>query len=404
MPCFLDTNTCQPSSTGLFDQALIETICDYVDFQTAKGADWFRIDGGMKVIIDAMVEELEAEPRIRIHMNTPIKALIDNELDKKQGDKSMTVVTKDGQEHKYTAVFNTTAMPCLQRMDLSRLGLPDDILTGIRTLSYDRATKVAIKFSRPWWRDYLKSEGGVSSTDLPISKIVYPSWTEDDKNACVLLASYSWAQDATRMGALFQNSKSGAGPESKPEDEPGDKPGKKPGKKPKCEEEVVTLCLENLAQVWSKVPGYNGPRTVEELRALYVDHFAYAWSHDPNQGGAYALFGPGQFRYVYPRFLKLQCEGKFVMVGEALSHEHAWISGAINSAEWAVTRWLCQNEYDHSCRHLKKSNFAIYLGSEDETQEEKIQDAMDEELLYWSMKLGEGLNDKEKWKAAFDQD
>jgi len=364
----------------LFDQALIETICDYVDFQAAKGADWCRIDGGMKVIIDAMVEELKAEPRIKIHKNTAVKALIDNEHYGEKGDKSMTVVTQDGQHHEYTAVFNTTAMPCLQRMDLSRLYLPDEILTGIRTLSYDRATKVAIKFSRPWWRDYLTSEGGVSSTDLPISKVVYPSWSEDKGNACVLLASYSWAQDATRMGALFNNSK--------------------PGDRPKSEEEIVTLCLENLAQIWSRVPNYHGPRTVEELRTLYVDHFAYAWSHDPYQGGAYALFGPGQFRSVYPRFLRLRCKKKFVMVGEALSHEHAWISGAINSAEWGVARWLCQNGYKHSCRHLKKSDTAIYVGPKDE-----IQDAMNEELLYWSMKLGEGLDDdKELWRAAFEQD
>lgn len=51
----------------------------------------------------------------------------------------------------YDIVFNTTAMAPLQQMNLEGLNLPAEILTGIRTLSYDRATKVVIKFKTPWW-------------------------------------------------------------------------------------------------------------------------------------------------------------------------------------------------------------------------------------------------------------
>ncbi|KAL9572060.1 hypothetical protein ACKAV7_003777 [Fusarium commune] len=111
------------TSTGLFDQAFIKSLCDYGDFQAATGKGWYCMDGSP-----------------------------------------------------------------LQRMDIQGLvpgfGLPPTqkkILTGIRSLSYDRAYKIAIIFKSYWWKgmyqnskDYI-TIGGVSSTDLSVSNIIYPS-------------------------------------------------------------------------------------------------------------------------------------------------------------------------------------------------------------------------------------
>ena len=57
----------------------------------------------------------------------------------------------------YAAVFNITTFGCLQRMDLLGLrpGLSPDHFCGICALSYDRTTKMAIKFSTPWWHTFL---------------------------------------------------------------------------------------------------------------------------------------------------------------------------------------------------------------------------------------------------------
>lgn len=47
------------TSTGLFDQAFTETICDYCDFAAAKHAKWWRLNGGMHQITERMKELIE---------------------------------------------------------------------------------------------------------------------------------------------------------------------------------------------------------------------------------------------------------------------------------------------------------------------------------------------------------
>lgn len=149
----------------------------------------------------------------------------------------------------YDMVFNTTAMPPLQRMDLSNLNLPPEIHTGIRALSYDRATKVVIKFAYPWWNEVLHKPiyGGVSTSDLPISNVVYPSWNDGPDKPAVLMVSYSWAQDATRMGALVQDYTL---------------------VKPKKSDEILELCIQNLAQLWANT---DPKPTAKKLMDLVVD-------------------------------------------------------------------------------------------------------------------------------------
>ena len=52
---------------------------------------------------------------------------------------------------KYAAVFNTTTLACLQRMDLTGLELLYEQKDAIRSLHYDTASKVGMKFKYPWW-------------------------------------------------------------------------------------------------------------------------------------------------------------------------------------------------------------------------------------------------------------
>ncbi|KAH7024386.1 uncharacterized protein B0I36DRAFT_366334 [Microdochium trichocladiopsis] len=342
-----------------FDQALLETVCDYLDFQQAENADWYRVEGGMEVLVKAMVDEVAKRPETKLKTNTAVVALKNDEDRKK-----IIVTTESGDVTEYDAVFNTTSMPCLERMDISELGLSKKILTGIRSLHYDNSAKVAIKFKKAWWMPLLKVPGGVSATDLPISNIVYPSFDIAEDEPAVLLASYSWSQDAIRMAALFDNSKPGAC-------------------EPNVEDEVVKQVLKNIAQVWSKSK-LEHPPTYGDLRDMYLNHFAWSWDQDKYTGGAFALFGPGQFQNFYADFQDPQCQGKFMMCGEAISVEHAWISGALKSAYCAVLKWT--RKRDLKCGHgdicqtlLKRS---ILGGGKGEHPLE-----LDENLLYWTVDL-----------------
>ena len=345
----------------MFDQSFTETVIDYADFQAADSGCWWRIDGGIQKITDAMQSFLASTSwpspgsvAVNVRTNHPVVALSDNDTTKK-----ISVTVAGQQPVEYDMVFNTTAMGPLQQMDLKGLGLPDKILTGIRTLSYDRSTKVAIRFSRPWWNpDSTKIYGGISRSDLPISNVVYPSWNDGATNSAVLMVSYSWAQDAARMASLVPDYTI---------------------VKPTREDPIVTLCLQNLVKLWqSELPQLK----FEDLYNMYETHHAWAWSHDPWTGGAFALFGPGQFKNVYPEFLQLFCNDKFAMCGEALSTHHAWISGALDSAYLRMYQFLVANNRVDDIKKLKES---IFGGVKGEHAEE-----MNAELMKWTVLLGEG--------------
>lgn len=308
----------------------------------------------MSVITDTMKDKLASTawpkpgfPSVKPILKSPVVAMAVND-----DENTIKVTRRDGETGKditkdYEMVFNTTAMAPLQRMDLQGLDLPKEILTGIRALSYDRATKVAIKFKTRWWKGFYKNTGlfgGVSSSDLPISNVVYPSWNDGDDTAAVLMVSYSWAQDATRMGALVPEYKKGE-------------------REPKKEDEIVRVCLENLVKLWSNE---ENPPSLEFLNEQYITHHAWAWSHDPYTGGAFALFGPGQFSHLYPPFQKLLCGRRLSICGEAVSAHHAWISGALDSAYVSVWQWLVDRAHLGRLDDLKASSFGPGKGKDAE--------------------------------------
>ncbi|KAF4637353.1 hypothetical protein G7Y89_g709 [Cudoniella acicularis] len=353
-----DTATAEiyDTSTGLFDQSLTETVIDYADFQAVGNNPWWRIDGGMQNITDTMQSFLASTSwpvadsvPVTVKTKSPVIALSDDTTTNK-----ISVTVAGQQPVEYDMVFNTTAMAPLQQMNLQGLGLPNNILTGIRSLSYDRATKVAIRFTKPWWKLY----GGVSRSDLPISNVVYPSWDDGPDTPAVLMVSYSWAQDATRMGSLVPDYTLVP---------------------PSINDPIVALCLQNLVTLWQNQPQ---KPSLKDLYSMYMTHHAWAWSHDPWTGGAFALFGPGQFKNVYPAFQELLCGDKFAMCGEALSAHHAWISGALDSAYQKVNLFLLSQGRLDDRRKLKES---IFGGGEGRDIEE-----MDEELVKWTVLLGDG--------------
>lgn len=355
------------SSTGLFDQAFMETICDYYDFKAAAitNADWYRVEGGMSNLTDAMYK-VATNQGAGVTLNTSVTNMSRN--GGKVDVTSLNTQNGTSSTDSYDAVFNTTTFGALQRMDLSGLDLNQNQLIGIRALSYDRATKVAIKFSQPWWKAIMPEPaphdppypnytfGGVSSTDLPVSNVVYPSWDDGDDTAHTIIVSYSWAQDATRMASLVADQNVEKQDKSDP---------------------LIQLIFANLAKLWASVPG--AENLMSTLNTTYQTHHAFAWSHDPHATGGFALFGPGQFSNMYEQFTKPLCGGKVMICGEAVSAHHAWISGALDSAYNAVITWLECNENTQGQVALKNS--AVGGGQGEHPAE------VDETLVYWNAKL-----------------
>lgn len=338
--------TLTSSSTGLFDQAFMETICDWYDFKQAKTANWWRIDGGISVLTDALYSYATSN-KVKVEMNSPVTAMASN-------GKAITVTSGQNTLSDFAAVFNTTTFVSLQRMDLSGLNLSPENHCGIRALSYDRATKVAIKFTDAWWRSLIPA-GGVSNTDLPISNVVYPSWDDGPDSAYTIIISYSWAQDATRMASLVQSN----GQESQDVNDP-----------------IIQLCFRDLVKLWSQQPS---PPTMDSLTSSYSAHMSFAWSHDLYTAGGFALFGPGQFEFLYPQFTVPLVNNSFSICGEAVSAHHAWIAGAFDSSYNAILAWCTANGYEDAKEALEQSPFG---GGENQNTAE-----YDERLLLWNLLL-----------------
>lgn len=109
---------------------------------------------------------------------------------------------------------------------------------------------------------------------------------------------------------------------------------------PEGEDRLKDLMLDNLAHLHD----YDGTRyaeILEEITGLYDKHHAYDWSTDEySGGGAFALFGPGQFSKLYPHIIRPSSDSRLHIVGEHASCHHAWIAGALDSSYRGVYMFL----------------------------------------------------------------
>lgn len=135
----------------------------YID--SANKVDWFCVDGGTQLVPEAMNAKLR-------------KPLEDADLGKRvtkiaydRGTKTnapISVKLHDEKEpRQYMTVFATPTLACLQRIDLTELELLYEQKDAIRSLHYDTASKVGMKFKRAWWIE-MGIEGGLGKTDMPL--------------------------------------------------------------------------------------------------------------------------------------------------------------------------------------------------------------------------------------------
>ena len=115
----------------------------------------------------------------------------------------MEVTVNGSQTEHYGHVISTIPLTVLRTIDLREAGLNTMQKNALRALDYGASTKIAVLFKSDWWYQKLGIVGGQSFTDLPLRTIVYPSYGVDSGTPSkVLIASYTWTTDASRLGAL----------------------------------------------------------------------------------------------------------------------------------------------------------------------------------------------------------
>jgi monoamine oxidase len=156
---------------------------------------------------------------------------------------------------------------------------------AIRQLNYDASGKIFFQCRRRFWEEDDGIFGGGTLTDRPVRNIYYPEHGRETGRG-VLIASYTWAQDAERWQSLSMDDR-------------------------------ITQALENVAEVH--------PQVLQEFEV----GFSQMWHDDEFAGGAFALFEPEQQTLLHEAII--QPEGRIHFAGEHAALSHRWIQGAVES-------------------------------------------------------------------------
>ena len=184
-------------------------------------------------------------------------------------------------------------------------------------LHYDAATKVLLEFNRRWWEfteedwkreleaiqpglydKYQSQPGGVpavhatgggSVTDVANRFVYHPSHPIGDSKGGVVLASYSWADDAVRWDSLD-------------------------------DDERYPIALRGLQELYGM-----------RIEAFYTGRGkTQSWVRNRYALGEAAVLTPNQLVQLHPAICTP--EGPLHFAGEHTSLKHAWIEGALESA------------------------------------------------------------------------
>jgi monoamine oxidase len=239
-------------------------------------ADLVEIDGGMDHLPRAFL------PGLRDQIRFGAKAIA---IDQSPDGVTVHYQTGAGRfraEGDYAIL--TVPFPVLRHLEALK-PFSRDKQRAIRQLHYDASSKILLQFRRRFWEDDDGIFGGGTFTDMPIRAVYYPDHGRETGRG-VLLASYTWGDDAQRWGSLSAHDR-------------------------------VVQALENLACIH--------PQAADEFEA----GASKMWHDDEFAGGAFALFAPGQQELLHQHISAP--EGRIHFAGEHTSLSHAWIQGAIES-------------------------------------------------------------------------
>jgi monoamine oxidase len=257
-----------------FHYSFVEFLRGTLDF--GVGGYLVQIEGGMDLLPRAFLPMLQK----RIRFGARVTAV-------DQSPEGVTVHYRTRADRfQVTGDYVITTIPfsVFRHIEVSP-GFSRRKQRAIRQLNYDAATKIFLQCNRRFWEEDDGIYGGYTITDNPVRNIYYPEHGRESGRG-ILLASYTWAQDAQRWGSLSK-------------------------------EERVRQSLECVSTIHPQV-----------LDAFEVGA-SHAWHDDEFAGGAGAMFEPGQEKLLHDDIMRP--EGRIHFAGEHTSLSHRWIQGAIES-------------------------------------------------------------------------
>lgn len=161
---------------------------------------------------------------------------------------------------------------------------------AVNELHYDSTTKVLLEFKTRFWEQGPNGFTGAGCTsDSPSRNTYLPSHAPAGSPGGVVLASYSWSDDAFRWDSLTEG-------------------------------ERVAFALDDMERLFGPV-----------VRASYAGvGVSQSWARARYALGEAVIFTPGQLHELHPATRTV--EGRVHFAGEHTSLKPAWIEGALESA------------------------------------------------------------------------
>jgi monoamine oxidase len=285
------------------------------DALTATGNTFFEIVGGMDLLPRALADVVRGE----IVRHAPVRAI------RRSAEGVELVVERDGTPtvERCEVVLCTIPFSVLHHLDVD----PPFAATkafAVRNLGYESSTKVLLHCRRRFWETEHGIAGGASLSDQLYRATYYPSdnavpvtepvpvrarfntmyggyldgeFTPADPGVSagpgVLLASYTWGQDARRLGQLPH-------------------------------EERVAVVTRQIARIH---PEITVDGMVDDAASMFWD--SYPWAN-----ASFAELLPGQQSTIHDD--AIAPDGNVHFAGEHTSLDTGWIQGAVSSALRAV--------------------------------------------------------------------
>ena len=194
--------------------------------------------------------------------------------------------------------LTTSADYCICTIPLSvlsqiPLNVSPTMAAAISAVPYRPSVKIGLEFKRRFWEQDESIYGGITSTNLPISQISYPSYNYGSRGPGVLLGAYTGGSMSYELTA-------------------------------QSPAERVRRAVE-----W-------GAEIHPQYREEFMNGVAVGWHRVPWTLGCFGMWNEESRAAHYTNLC--QMDGRFMIAGEHASYIGGWIEGAVTSALDAVSR------------------------------------------------------------------
>ncbi|MFD8707162.1 flavin monoamine oxidase family protein [Kitasatospora sp. NPDC059648] len=277
--------------TSRLHYSLFPTLIDHAVISPTNR--YWELEGGSAVLTDALAAPLRAELRLGHRMTRLVQdaGKVTVETVAESGDEESCDGAPVGPTTTFEGDYAIVTIP-FSALRFCRI---EPLMSypkrrAVTELHYDAATKVLLEFHHRFWEEGPDGFSGGGCVSDSASRFTYfPSHAPEGSSGGVVLASYTWSDDAARWDSLT----------------PGER---------------YAFALDDLERLL-------GPRVRREFTGAGATQ---SWARARYALGEAAIVTPGQLHELHPA--TRTPEGRVHFAGEHTSLKPAWIEGALESA------------------------------------------------------------------------